>query len=128
MRERAKVLLDRAPFYAVTRPLAGAAVGAAVGGLYGALCGACYAVLWGSLPVVFGLALHGAGAGAVAGFLMGLWSAADRAACGPAALPEPKPPRTAEPPANGRVARHADCVTHGPYRPVTQEGTHRGTV
>src|SRR4051794_37899277 len=90
MWDRAKVLTDRAPFYPVVWPLAGAALGLAVGGLYGALCGVLHAALRGT-PALFGAwFLPAAAAGTAAGFILGVCSAADRAGCGPAVPHEPK--------------------------------------
>ncbi|HKI30455.1 MAG TPA: hypothetical protein VKA46_01090 [Gemmataceae bacterium] len=105
MREWAKVLLDRAPFYAVTRPLAGAALGAVGGGLYGALCGGVFGALNGMVALAVPWALAAAAAGATAGFLMGACSALDRAACRLDSSAEPRPRPTAGPSSNGHAPR-----------------------
>jgi hypothetical protein len=100
MWDQASVLLDRAPFYAVARPLAGAAIGLGGGGLYGALAGALHAVLRGTPGLFFAWFLAAAGAGTVAGFIMGVCTVIDRAFCRePAAPCDPKPcPARAAPP------------------------------
>jgi hypothetical protein len=79
---RAKVLLDRAPFYPITRPLAGAALGAVVGGVYGALGGALHAALGGSPRLFVAWLLSALPAGATAGLIMGLCTVLDRAVNG----------------------------------------------
>jgi hypothetical protein len=90
MWDRAKVLLDWAPFYPVVRPLAGVVLGLFVGGLYGALCGALHAALRSTPALFLGWFLPAAGAGATAGFIMGVYSMLDRATLRPAVPPEPK--------------------------------------
>jgi hypothetical protein len=96
MWEWAKILLDRAPFYAFARSLAGLALGLAVGGLYGALCGGLLAMIEGK-PVLFvGWFVLAAGAGTAVGFIMGLCSAIDRASWPPIAPPEPQRRPTAQ--------------------------------
>jgi hypothetical protein len=80
MRQFAKKLLCDWPYCALARPVAAMITGAAVVGAYALLCGA----LWGALqrapqiPVAMGF--RGVMAGGVAGLLMGLYSAIDRAA------------------------------------------------
>jgi hypothetical protein len=81
MWERAGVLLDRSPYCAVTRPLAGAALGAAAGALFGALCGAVLAVSRGVPALLLSWLLVSAAAGTAAGFIMGVCNAVDRIAC-----------------------------------------------
>jgi hypothetical protein len=103
---RAKVLLDRAPFYAVTQPLVGVALGVAVGGLYGVLCGACWGLVWGSLAVVLNSTLHDALAGAGAGLIMGVCVTLDRAARRPAVPPEPNRHRDEGASTNGHAMPH----------------------
>jgi hypothetical protein len=90
MRERAKILLDRAPYYAVTRPLAGAVVGAVAGGLYGILCGGVLGALNGAVGLAVRWGLAAAAAGATSGFLTGVCSAVDRAGRGPTDPREPQ--------------------------------------
>jgi hypothetical protein len=99
MRARAKTLLDRAPYYAVTRPLAGAVVGAVVGGLYGLLCGSVLGALNGAVGLAVPWGLVAAAAGATSGFLMGVCSAVDQAGRGPT---DPREPM-----------RHPAARTHG---------------
>jgi len=109
-------VLNRPPFCAVARPLVGAALGLVAGGLYGALCGGLYAVIEATPAVFVGWLVLAARAGALAGFLIGVCSVADRAswAAGPPREPQRRPhvvpPRT---PVRDRSRQAA-----GPGRPV----------
>ncbi len=95
MWDRAKVLVDRAPYYPAGRPLVGAALGLTVGALYGALCGGLHAALRGAPALLLAWLIPAAGAGLAAGLLMGVCSALGRAARGPAGPPVPRLPRGA---------------------------------
>jgi hypothetical protein len=107
MWERAKFLLERAPYSLVARPLAGALIGLALGALYGALCGALHAALRATPGLFMAWFLRATVAGLGAGFIMGVATALDRAAW---RLVEPKAPphnRLAKSSANGRAKEDA---------------------
>jgi hypothetical protein len=137
MGEWAKVLLDRAPYYGVTRPLSGAALGAGAGGLYGALSGSLYGALHGTLALIGPWGLVAVAAGAIAGFLMGVCSALDRAANRRDFAGEPRLPETTglSDDDSGRRRRgdlrswrRADrIVLSVPFLPSGRRGWRRGT-
>jgi hypothetical protein len=117
MWEGAKALLDRAPFYALTRPLAGAALGLVAGGLYGTLCGGLHAVAGGTPGLFLSWLLVSAAAGTAAGFIMGVCTAVDRAVCGQDWALAEKLRQSVKPPADaGPVRPHNRIRAHYPSR------------
>jgi hypothetical protein len=105
MWERAQVLLDRAPFFAVMRPFAGATLGAAAGGLYGTLCGGLHAAIRGEPRLFICWSLPLIVACAVSGLLMGICTAVDRAVCWQDWESAAKRQTSTDSPANGQVPR-----------------------
>src|SRR5436309_1382478 len=105
MREFARAALDRAPFYAVARPLAGAALGFVAGGLYGALGGGLHAAVRGTPGLFLAWLLSCLAAGTAAGFLMGLGTAVDRTVCRRDWAYDEKRRRAAAPPDAGAALK-----------------------
>jgi hypothetical protein len=73
-----KFSIDDRPLCVVTRPIVWLVIASAIAGVCGILSGVAYGAFRDSFHFAIEFGLRLAGAGAVAGFVMGLWSGLDR--------------------------------------------------
>jgi hypothetical protein len=73
-----KLAFDSRPLCVVTRPLAGLVIAGVLAGVCGLLGGFAQSAFQDSLSIAIKCGSRLAGAGAVAGFVMGFWSGLDR--------------------------------------------------